>query len=165
LSRHSTAVSTLVVAPPGAIVDALHSALRSIPEVRVIDTVAGCLSAAQAMRALAPDLMIISGQIPAQEIVTLIEQSAHEGSGAHGHRVPRVLVLSASQALDQRFVDVGAFAVVTPWDSVEQLRMVIRKATKHEAGVVIERHPAHPPLSSGAATMGDIGIGVGQASE
>ena len=114
LSNHFTAVSTLVVAPPGAIVDALRSALRSIPEVRVIDTVAGCLSAAQAMRALAPDLMIISGQIPAQEIVTLIEQSAHEGSASHERRVPRVLVLSASAALDQRFLDAGAFAASHP---------------------------------------------------
>jgi chemotaxis response regulator CheB len=119
LSRQSEILSALLVAPPGATEEALRAVLASIPKVEIIGVVAGCLSAAEAMRRLAPELVLLSGQIPTEEILTLIEQSAHE------RQAPRVVVLSSSHVLEQRFLAAGAFAVLTPWDPVDRLQVLI----------------------------------------
>ena len=158
-------MTTLLVAPPGAITEALRATLQSIHQVDISDRVSGCLSAAQAIRSLAPDLVIISGQIPTEEILALIELSACE------RQAPRVLVLSASQALEQRFLAAGAFAVVAPWDSVDRLQAVIRDAALRTKAHGSERQPARShqspraAASSGDAATEDFSAGAVRASE
>ena len=127
LSHHPTTLTTLLVTPPGATAEALRSVLRSIPEVEVIESVAGCLSAAQAIRSLTPALVVVSDQIPAEEILALIQQPMRE------RHALGIVVLSTSHAREQRFLDAGAFPVVTPWDSVGRLQVVIRDAAMHRS--------------------------------
>ena len=128
MSRQSKTMSALLVTPPGATEEALRAVLTSIPKVEIVGVVASCLSAAEAMRKLAPDYVVISGQIPSEEIVTLIELFADERQG------PRVLVLSTSQGLERQFLAAGAFAVLTPWDPVDRLQALIGLGSTIRAG-------------------------------
>lgn len=119
---HPKAVSTLLVAPPGAIEEVIRAVLHSIPEIEITGYVTGCLSAAHAMRTLAPDLVVISGQVPSEEIIALGRQAVD------GRPAPRIVVLAASQAQEKRLAEAGGLTVVTAWDSVRRLRMAIAGA-------------------------------------
>lgn len=154
LSHHPTTLTTLLVTPPGATAEALRSVLRSIPEVEVIESVAGCLSAAQAIRSLTPALVVISDQIPAEEIFALIQ---HPMRGDHA---PGIVVLSTSHAREQRFLDAGADAVVTPWDAIERLQIVIHNAAMHKAADFVELQPTARRPSPGEAAMGNLLAGL-----
>ena len=154
MSHHPTTLTTLLVTPPGATAEALRSVLRSIPEVEVIESVAGCLSAAQAIRSLTPALVVVSDQIPAEEILALIQQPMRE------RHAPGIVVLSTSHAREQRFLDAGAFAVVTPWDSVGRLQVVIRDAAMHKAVDSVEPEPTVRGPSPGEAMLGNLLAGV-----
>ena len=154
LSHHRTALTTLLVTPPGATAEALRTVLQSIPDVEIIESVTGCLSAAQAIRSLAPALVVVSGQIPAEEILALIEHPWRE------RQAPRILILATSHAFEQRFLDAGAFAVVTPWDSVTSLRAVIgRELARQAAGDATGRRPAATPHAQRAASPGKPAAG------
>jgi DNA-binding NarL/FixJ family response regulator len=144
----------LLVTPPGATAEALRSVLRSIPEVEVIESVAGCLSAAQAIRSLTPALVVVSDQIPAEEILALIQHPMRE------RHAPGIVVLSTSHAREQRFLDAGAYAVVTPWDSIERLQIVIHNAAMHKAVDFVEPEPTVRGPSSGEAMLGSRLAGV-----
>jgi hypothetical protein len=151
-SSHSP--NDFLVTAPGATAEALRSVLRSIPELEVIESVAGCLSAAQAIRSLTPALVVISDQLPAEEIPALIR---HPMRGDHA---PGIVVLSISHAREQRFLDAGAFAVVTPWDSIEQLQTVIHNAAMYKTVDFVEPQPtARRPLP-GEAAMGNLMAGL-----
>jgi len=147
LSSHPKAVSTLLVAPPGAIEEVIRAVLQSIPEVEVTGYVTGCLSAAHAIRTLAPELVVISGQIPSEEIIALIRQPANE------RPAPRIVVLAASYAQSTRLLEAGAPAVVTQWDSVSQLQKAIAggSAKGQRTDVTWPGEALHPP--SGASTV------------
>jgi AmiR/NasT family two-component response regulator len=128
VSRSSTAIAVLLVTPPGATEEALRAALTSMAGVEILGVVAGCLSAAQCVNRLAPDFVVISGQIPAEEIVTLI------GQLADGRDAPRAVVLSSSHVLEQQFLAAGASAVLAPWEPVERLGALIHAAVSRPAG-------------------------------
>jgi DNA-binding NarL/FixJ family response regulator len=147
LSSHPEALSTLLVAPPGAIEEVIRAVLQSIPEVEVTGYVTGCLSAAHAMRTLAPDLVVISGQIPSEEIIALIRQPANE------RHAPRIVVLATSYAQLKRLLEAGASAVITPWDSVSQLQKAIAggSAKGQRADVTWPGEAFRPP--SGVSTV------------
>jgi DNA-binding NarL/FixJ family response regulator len=124
LSRQSiptTPRSVLLVSPPGLVEEALRAAIASLAGVEIIAVVTGCLSASHALRRLAPNFVLISGQIPAEEIVTLIEQLGEDRQAA------RAIVLSSSQGLEQQFLAAGAFAVLAPWEPVDRLQAVIQR--------------------------------------
>jgi response regulator of citrate/malate metabolism len=112
-------LSTLLVAPPGATSEALAGVLQSLPEVNFVDTVTGCLSAAEVMQETEAQLVVVSGLVPPDEIIALIKHPARE------KQMTRVIVLSSTHALRARFVEAGAFAVISPWESVESLRTVV----------------------------------------
>jgi hypothetical protein len=105
LSHYPTTLTTLLVTQPRATAEALRSVLRSISEVEVVESMAGCLTAAKAICSLTPALMVISDQIPAEEILALIR---HPMRGDHA---PGIVVLSTSHALKQRLLDASVFAV------------------------------------------------------
>jgi DNA-binding NarL/FixJ family response regulator len=149
LSQRRRVVSILVVARHGAVLDALRTALQSIPEVGVISTATGTEPAAQAIQNGAPDLVLISDQIPAEDIHALI--------GALGARRPalRVIVMATSLTPGQRFLDSGAFAVITAWDSLARLRAIIRSDLALRVKVDgADRRPTQPHLSPGEAALG-----------
>jgi DNA-binding NarL/FixJ family response regulator len=134
LSRQSTSRSVLLVSPPGLVEEALRAALASIAGVEIIGVVSGCLSAAHAMRRLAPNLLLISGQIPAEEIIALIEQLSEDQQSA------RAIVLSSSQGLEQQFLAAGAFAVLAPWEPVDRLQAVIQRDARMQTASDVFGH-------------------------
>jgi DNA-binding NarL/FixJ family response regulator len=117
---------TLLVTPPGATAEALCTVLQSIPEVEIVESVTGRLSAVQAIRSLGPALIVVNGQLPTEEILALIEDTVRDG------QAPPILIASASPAQEQCFLDAGAFAAVTPWDSVDRLSEAVESALSQQ---------------------------------
>jgi DNA-binding NarL/FixJ family response regulator len=134
LSRDPTAISVLLVTPPGATEEALRAALASIAGVELVGVAAGCLSAVNAIGRLAPSLVLISGQVPDKEIVALIEQLADE------HQAARTVVLSSSPSLGQQSLAAGAFAVLATWEPVDRLRAVIQRGVMLPAAAEVSGH-------------------------
>jgi chemotaxis response regulator CheB len=135
LSEQAKVVSTLVVAPPGAIEEVIRAVLGSIPEIAITGYVTGCLAAVEAMQGSASDLVVISGQAPVEEIIALSRQAAAV------RRAPRIVVVAASQAQATRLAAAGGLAVVTPWDSVRELRKAL-------AGEPVRRRGSGETLAS-----------------
>lgn len=134
MSEQAKVVSTLVVAPPGAIEEVIRAVLGSIPEIAITGYVTGCLAAVEAMQGSASDLVVISGQAPVEEIIALSRQAAVR-------RAPRIVVVAASQAQATRLAAAGGLAVVTPWDSVRELRKAL-------AGEPVRRRGSGETLAS-----------------
>lgn len=121
MSLQPKVIPTLLVAPDGAMKEALKAGLYSIPGVEIVDTVAGCLPAARLIPRLAPRLMVVSGQLPFEEIAALLVQTSDDG-----HCEMQIVVVAASPAQRRRLVEAGAATVVDAWGPIDALRGAVQ---------------------------------------
>lgn len=63
--------------------ESLRAMLASFPRIEIVGSAAGCLSASNMARDLAPDLVVIDANLPEPEALTLLEELNNGSSSPH----------------------------------------------------------------------------------
>ena len=72
-SQPTTPLRTLVVSTPGIMGDSLWALLASFPQIEIVGTAAGCLTALNLAKTLSPDLIVIDADHAESEVRSLLQ--------------------------------------------------------------------------------------------
>ncbi len=97
---------TLVVSAPGIMGESLRAMLASFPRITIVGSAAGCLSARNMARDLAPDLVVIDANLPEPEVLTLLEELNN------GPSSPRAVIFINTTSQKKRALAAGADAAL-----------------------------------------------------
>ena len=67
-------VSAVLVAAPGVMQEAMETIFKSFPDLQVVGTASGGLSAVNLLRSHQPDLIVVDASIPDGEALALVKQ-------------------------------------------------------------------------------------------
>ena len=96
---------TLIVSAPGIMRDSLRALLASFPQIKIIGTADGCLTAHNMVKALSPDLVVVDANHPESEVVNLL-QSLDASQCA-----PRSIIFANTPGQKEKLKKAGAGAV------------------------------------------------------
>ena len=74
ITSSKTPLRTLIVSAPGIMGDSLRALLASFPQIEIIGTADGCLTAHNLAKALSPDLVVIDANHPESEVMNLVQE-------------------------------------------------------------------------------------------
>ena len=106
---------TLVVSAPGIMGESLRAMLASFPRIAIIGSAAGCLSARNMARDLAPDLVVIDANLPEPEALTLLQELNNGASS------PSAVIFITTTSQKRRALAAGADAALWRSDSNQLL--------------------------------------------
>lgn len=121
-------LATVLASVPGVAEQSLRATLESLPSVKVIGTVAGCLSALQMVRARQVDLVVIDSNLPLEDVQVFLQQLEQEGLRT------RSLVLAATSGQVRRALAAGADAALRRDASIRQLGDVVARFHRASPG-------------------------------
>ena len=73
ITTHPKPLRTLVVSAPGVMEDSLRALLGSFPQIDVVGSAQGCLTAHIKTQKLKPDLVIVDANQPESEVISLLQ--------------------------------------------------------------------------------------------
>lgn len=121
---HQPTSTVVLVSLPGARRKSLRAILNSLPQVRVVGTASGGLTAHALIQHNRSNLIVIDADLPADEVSALIRnvRQAHPTTGT--------IVLAATARLRDEATMAGADAVVKRAVSVSDLRDALNEARR-----------------------------------
>jgi DNA-binding NarL/FixJ family response regulator len=121
-------VLTIVVSRPGAVREALRAVLASFAQLKVVGAVGGGLSAMVKIRERRPNLLVIDGNLPEDEVLALLCLVREEQ--------PQVscIVLVDTPRQRGKVLSAGAHAVLQRGDPPEYLQAAVESLTALEKG-------------------------------
>lgn len=119
---------TIIASEPGLAEQSLRAALESLPEVQVIGSVAGCLTALQMVRETQAGLVVIDANIPFEEVQQFLRRLEQE------RRETCVLVLAATTTQVYRALAAGADAALRRDASIRQVGAAIAELCQASPG-------------------------------
>ena len=106
----------LIAAPPGVMRRSLRAVLSTIPDIVLIGEADGCLSAQDMSQTLKPDILLISADLPKNEVEMLLQ-----GFHKNGRYKPYSIVFTNTSFQKRQALLAGADAVLWQSDSTHQL--------------------------------------------
>jgi DNA-binding NarL/FixJ family response regulator len=110
---------TVIACAPGIREQSLRSTLNCLPAVDVVGSAPGCLSALQMVREKVPALLVVDGNLPAQEVRILLQKVREDRLRT------RSLVLTVDGNQSRRSLSAGADAVFRRDGPVQLLEAII----------------------------------------
>lgn len=98
--------SVILVSSPGVLHDSLQSMLRSLPEVEVIGSASGGLSASELLQKQDVNLVVIDANLPDEEVLMLLSLIKSN------YQDVRSIVLTTTASQKTEFLSAGAGAVL-----------------------------------------------------
>lgn len=111
----SVRIQTIIAARPGVSREVLQAILGLLPQIEVVGTVGGGLSALNLARTTSPALLIIDSGLPEDEMVALLSYIKQEQPKI------RCLVLAETTRQQAAFLALGADAAVLRSDPTDRL--------------------------------------------
>jgi chemotaxis response regulator CheB len=96
--------------------------LTTFPDIELIGEADGCLSAQSISQEMKPDILLMSAELPENEVVMLLQ-----GSVKNSHYKPYTIVLVNTARQKQRMLSAGADAVLWQFDSTKQLADTLKQ--------------------------------------
>ena len=112
----------LIAAPPGLMRRSLWAVLTTFSEIVLIGDADDCLSAQQMSQALKPDILLISADLPENEVEMLLR-----GFDEAGRYKPYTIVFVNISGQRYRALAAGASSVLWQSDSTRQLAMILKQ--------------------------------------
>ena len=119
---------TIIASEPGLAEQSLRATLESLPEVQVIGSAAGCLSALQMVGDRHAGLVVIDANIPFEEVQQFLRRLEEDG------RETCVLVLAATTTQVYRALAAGADAALRRDASIRQVGAAIAELCQASPG-------------------------------
>ena len=104
---------------PGNVQESLRAVIEAIPEMEVVGTAGGGLSAIALIRETMPDVIIIDGSLSEDEVLTFLKDAKLLSPDL------RLIVLSYSIRQQKRLLKGGADAVFSRWSPAEEFSAVL----------------------------------------
>ena len=118
----------LIAAPPGLMRRSLWAVLSTFPYIQLIGEAGGCLSAQSMSQELKPDIMLISAELPADDVSILLRNFARED-----HHKPYTIVFVSTSEQKRRALEAGADAALWQSGSTRRLEEILKQFQAAEA--------------------------------
>ncbi len=112
----------LIAAPPGLMRRSLRAVLATFPEIDLIGEADGCLSALTMSQTLQPDILLLSADLPENEVTALLQKVG----AFEGYR-PRTVAFVNTLGQKRQILNAGAEAVLWQSDTTRKLSRILQR--------------------------------------